>query len=202
MRRGRVISLLVAVGVVMSCIFDTPYEGACSDLNITLEFPASMATKSDVGQVPASDAENAVTDLTLWVFRSNDHEFVCSLRLPEEDSEAGFPQSGTVRRYTLPVPSSFALERPKIDVYVLVNAASVGKQDLRNSEDWDEVSTAFFGEDFFVVQTFQFKVKNRRLAWAPSPSHGRCPSSAMSSAKWPWTGKKVKWRNSLSIGLN
>ena len=44
MRRGRVISLLVAVGVVMSCIFDTPYEGACSDLNITLEFPASMAT--------------------------------------------------------------------------------------------------------------------------------------------------------------
>ena len=59
MRRGRVISLLVAVGVVMSCIFDTPYEGACSDLNITLEFPASMATKSDVGQVPASDAENA-----------------------------------------------------------------------------------------------------------------------------------------------
>ena len=132
MRRGRVISLLVAVGVVMSCIFDTPYEGACSDLNITLEFPASMATKSDVGQVPASDAENAVTDLTLWVFRSNDHEFVCSLRLPEEDSEAGFPQSGTVRRYTLPVPSSFALERPKIDVYVLVNAASVGKQELRN----------------------------------------------------------------------
>ena len=131
MRRGRVISLLVAVGVVMSCIFDTPYEGACSDLNITLEFPASMATKSDVGQVPASDAENAVTDLTLWVFRSNDHEFVCSLRLPEEDSEAGFPQSGTVRRYTLPVPSSFALERPKIDVYVLVNAASVGKQESR-----------------------------------------------------------------------
>lgn len=152
MRRGRVISLLVAVGVVMSCIFDTPYEGACSDLNITLEFPASMATKSDVGQVPASDAENAVTDLTLWVFRSNDHEFVCSLRLPEEDSEAGFPQSGTVRRYTLPVPSSFALERPKIDVYVLVNAASVGKQDLRNSEDWDKVSTAFFGEGFFGPQ--------------------------------------------------
>lgn len=152
MRRGRVISLLVAVGVVMSCIFDTPYEGACSDLNITLEFPASMATKSDVGQVPASDAENAVYDLTLWVFRSNDHEFVCSLRLPEEDSEAGFPQSGTVRRYTLPVPSSFALERPKIDVYVLVNAASVGKKDLRNSEDWDEVSTAFFGEDFFGPQ--------------------------------------------------
>lgn len=152
MRRGRVISLLVAVGVVMSCIFDTPYEDACSDLNITLEFPASMATKSDVGQVPASDAENAVYDLTLWVFRSNDHEFVCSLRLPEEDSEAGFPQSGTVRRYTLPVPSSFALERPKIDVYVLVNAASVGKQDLRNSEDWDEVSTAFFGEGFFGPQ--------------------------------------------------
>lgn len=109
MRRGRVISLLVAVGVVMSCIFDTPYEGACSDLNITLEFPASMATKSDVGQVPASDAENAVTDLTLWVFRSNDHEFVCSLRLPEEDSEAGdFRKAGQ----SADIPCPYRLHLP------------------------------------------------------------------------------------------
>ena len=146
----KVILLLLGWALVSSCIYDNLSDTpACPELGITLEFPAPMVTKADVGEVPASDRENAIYDLSLWIFRSDNHAFVRSLQL---DADGDFPKGGTVRRYTLPVPSSFALERPDIDVYVLVNAASIGKEGLRASTDWNEVSGAFFGEGFFGPQ--------------------------------------------------
>ena len=143
---------LLFLWVAVSCVYDNPDNNACSELNITLEFPAPMTTKNDVGPVPASEAENAVNDLTLWVFRSDNHVFVRSLSLTKgQEGVDDLPQGGTVRRYVLPVTSAFALERPNIDVFVLVNAASIRnpeeKADLVNSTDYNTVSDAVFGED-------------------------------------------------------
>lgn len=152
MRWRTFILLLLFLGVAVSCVYDNPDSmSGCTELGITLEFPAPMTTRADVGEVPASEAENVVNDLTLWVFRSDDsHEFVRSLALSRgEEGADDLPQGGTVRRYVLPVTPAFALEKPKIDVFVLVNAASIGKEGLVGSKDYKTVSGAFFGGDFF-----------------------------------------------------
>ena len=110
-------------------------------LGLTVEFPAPAGTRSDVGQLPASDLENALHSLTVWVFRSDDHSVVAARDIDESD----FPVSGGVRRYSLPVTRSFVQEMPDVDVFVLANAGSIGAG-LTVASDWDALNEAFFAD--------------------------------------------------------
>ena len=108
-------------------------------LGIDIEFPGT-ATRAGNDELPASDAENAIHSLTVWVFRSDNHSRVASRTLTEED----FPVGGGVRRYSLTVSRDFANSRPDVDIFVLANAASVGKGNLNEDSSWNTLNDAFF----------------------------------------------------------
>ena len=111
-------------------------------LGIAVEFPSfGEGTRSDVGELPASELENALHSLTVWVFRSDDHSVVAA----REISESDFPVGGGVRRYSLPVTRSFVQAMPDVDVFVLANAAAIGSP-LQVGSDWDALNEAFFGD--------------------------------------------------------
>ena len=118
-----------------------PEIGETPAIGITVEFPTMGQVRSDAGELPASDLENALHSLTVWVFRSDNHSLVASREIAPSD----FPVSGGVRRYSLPVTRSFAQEMPDVDVFVLANAASIGAN-LTVNTDWESLNNAFFAD--------------------------------------------------------
>lgn len=143
------IGLLLLAGLLVSCKRDllSSYQGPKGPepeptLGIAIDFPLlGDATKDAVGELPASDLENALHSLTVWVFRSDNHSLVAARALTEEE----FPLSGGVRRYSLEVSREFVTEMPNVDVFVLGNAASIGVN-LDENSDWDDLNDAFFGD--------------------------------------------------------
>jgi len=117
-----------------------PAEDA-PELGLTVEFPSTAEVRSDAGMLPASDLENALHSLTVWVFRSDNHSLVAARDIAESD----FPVGGGIRRYSLPVSRGFVKEMPDVDVFVLANAASIGA-DLTVSSGWDALNEAFFAD--------------------------------------------------------
>lgn len=118
-------------------------------LNITIEFPAvpDGVSKADVGEVPATSLENAIYDLSIWVFETQgNHDLVAqySTSTPSE-----LPSAGGVRKYSLGVTRAFALAKPHVDVFVLVNKASINTS-LNDDSTWGELNNAIFGGgDYF-----------------------------------------------------
>lgn len=145
MKRGRIIwGWLLAAGLLAGCNHDpiqVQPEEPDPELGLTIEFPTMGEVRSDVGQLPASDLENALHSLTVWVFRSDDHSLVATRDIAESD----FPVSGGIRRYSLPVTRSFVQEMPDVDVFVLANAASIGAG-LTGASDWDTLNNAYFAD--------------------------------------------------------
>ena len=153
MRRYVHIILLLLTAVLLTGCRREPYLTQSTPvLNLTLQVPAPAIVKATV---PASDAENAIHDLKIWVFKSSNHELVASLELDATRPADDFPQAGSAKRYSLPVSWDFALERPRpaVDVFVLANSASIGLQSLRASKDeassYTDVEGALFGDNFF-----------------------------------------------------
>ena len=153
MKRFLRICLMLLVALLTGCEREPLYlPGNTAVLGITLEMPASTLVKATV---PASEEENAIHDLKIWVFHSTTHELVTSLELDSTSDADDFPQPGSVKRYALPVSWDFALERPRpsVDVYVLANSAAITlSQPLwaqRTQEhevsSWAQVEAAYFG---------------------------------------------------------
>lgn len=147
MRKSLFIWLLLPVVVLAACSrsYDQP-EG--SELSITIAFPENFdpETRATVGEIPSEADENAIYDLAIWVYYSNGdraHEKVGSLMVNNAND---LPAAGGVRKYALHVDKAFMLERPKVDVFVLVNRASIGS-DLTENATWDQVNGAVFGGD-------------------------------------------------------
>ena len=149
--------LLLPVVFLASCnlIYDQPDAEGCPELSIAIEFPESFVpqTRAKVGEVPAEDDENAIHDLAIWVFYSTEegihaHEKVGSLLInkPLDDKPSDLPSAGSVRKYALQVKPEFVRERPKVDVFVLVNRNSIGSTLTENSS-WQDVNDAVFGGD-------------------------------------------------------
>ena len=150
MKRRVLILLLLLAGLLMACETKSQLQSSPEEesaLGIAIEFPEMQGVKSSVGELPASDLENVIHTLTVWVFRSDDKTPVSSpLELDEED----FPVGGGVRRYSIPVSNAFAAEKPPVDVFVLANAASIGLAEgtdaLTTDSDWSALHDAFFGD--------------------------------------------------------
>ncbi len=118
-------------------------------IGVSVEFPALVQSKVTAGTLPASDLENAILSLSLWVFESESHTLVASKAIPASD----FPPAGGVRRYSLPVSTDFAEAHPNVDIFALANAASIGCENLNADPEsgtvstWDELNDAYFGKD-------------------------------------------------------
>ena len=121
-------------------------------LGLAVNFPATEFTKAG-GDLPGSDAENAIYSLTVWVFRSTeDHSFVACKSIPPAD----FPPEGGVRRYSLPVERSFANNPSDVDVFVLANERSIGIELPTEYEElkkikWEDLNSKTFGGNSYGV---------------------------------------------------
>ena len=137
MKAGKIIGVLLLALGLLSCRREIqPQTESEPVLGLAIEFPGPASVRSDVGPLPASDAENALHSLLVWVFRSDDHTLVSEpLSLSGED----MPIGGGVRRYALPVTRAFVAEKPDVDVFVLANAASIGST-LSVDSDWDALN--------------------------------------------------------------
>lgn len=118
-------------------------------IGITVEFPeGAVPAKADVGEVPASDLENAIHDLKIWVFNSTTLELVAQMETDD------LPVGGSVRKYALPVSRTFSINKPDVDVFVLANSASIAST-LDASSTWGDLNAALFGTEngFFSPKT-------------------------------------------------
>ena len=158
MKGLRLISLLFAVLLSSTCnLIDERIDGSCPQLSITLEFPQATMVKGDEGEMPASSAENIINTIQIWVFKSVGHQKVNYLCLNRGDDVHAdyFPEGGTAKRYAMQVSREFAIERPDVDIFVLANAASIGKYSGENAlvegSSWEDVRNAAFGGDYFGI---------------------------------------------------
>ena len=146
MKKGILISaLFLAAGLLSGCREEsvtTPEVVPEHFLGIAIDFPAPVSVRSDAGLLPATDEENAVHDLLVWVFRSDTHALVSD---PLHLTGDNLPVNGGVRRYALPVTREFVAAKPDVDVFVLANAGSIGSS-LSAESDWDTLNDACFGD--------------------------------------------------------
>ena len=140
--KGRsIIWIFVSLVLVWACTRDAE---PTSQLGITIEFPEVSATKADVGEVSASTNENMIYDLKIWVFNHSTKNLEASF-----STDSDFPEGGGVRRYALEVSTAFAISKPSVDVFVLVNSAVIGLGGLNKNNTWLEIMDATFGGDYF-----------------------------------------------------
>ena len=149
MKTLRLISFFWMTLLIVACRSTvSPEDPSLADgnnfLGIEVTFPEMGLTKAEVGELPASELENAIHSLIIWVFDSGEgHEPLVS----KEIDAADFPVSGGVRRYSLPVMRDFAANHPSVDVFVLANKESVGLENLGEDASWETLNSAFFSDD-------------------------------------------------------
>lgn len=90
-------------------------------LNIYVYTPdAPIATRSDIGDVTASEAEAKVKSLQVWVFKSADGSLVGYLG--DAATVLADKEPGTSAVLQMEVAESFALSPERVDVYVVANS--------------------------------------------------------------------------------
>lgn len=194
----RVISLFFAAVLLTSCRhseLSTEPDPGLPELSITLEIPRSAPVKA--AEVPASDLENTLHDLQIWVFRSDNHELVSHLGTDVLTAGDDFPQAGGgVKRYSMKVDWGFALDKPKVDVFVLANAESAGIV-LDGNSDYADVNDAVFGGEFFSPGAMVSAVPERGLPMSGSAKNlsikGEAPSFSVATVSLERMVSKIRF---------
>lgn len=97
---------------------DTTEEPQPTMLTIYVYSPENpVITRADVGNVDATAGESQVTQLQIWIYRTDNGEKVGYLSTNETATLNG----GEGAVYQIPVPDDFAQNKPHVDVYVLAN---------------------------------------------------------------------------------
>ena len=107
-----------------------------------------MLTRSDVGPVDATEAENKVTSLQIWIFESTSGNKVAYFEAKGTADNAVLNASEDGVRYQIPVSDDFAKNRPDVDVYVVANVESCGLS-LGENTPWGDLQAATIGEEYF-----------------------------------------------------
>lgn len=145
------IGLLFLAALLTACVY--PYDVRPDDrpvLSLVVEFPEEMETKASVGEQSALANEYKINNLRIWVFNHDDpgHPVILARTIAAAD----FPVGENVRRYTFPVPASFAGNPPRVDVFVLANSAATGcslytRDDGNTCSTYAEVSGAILEDN-------------------------------------------------------
>lgn len=144
---------------------------------VRLYIPDAVMTKAETDAEAALAEERKVTMLQIWIFRAGatTPAGLLGYRLLDRDVlEAMGVQNGNIARFTLPVTKEIAEEKPNVDVYAVLNGASVGLTEDRFpgiSGDWskmdpDDLDAFVFGGDFFGVTTLTTAVPEAGLPMA------------------------------------
>ncbi len=149
--------MIVLASLLTACVYPLaprPEEGP--ELGVIVEFPEKVGTKGTVGELPGYVYENSLHSLQVWVFNSDNHALVGYKNINEED----FPIGDRVRRYSLPVTKEFAETLPKVDVYILANAASIGLEGMDDLTPWSVLDGALIEDDETILPYKGFGVAN------------------------------------------
>ena len=141
-------SLLLAAVLLWACQREDLGDERKAHISVAIEFPQPLATKADA-YLEAQEDENAIHSLCIWVFREtgeNDGTLLENAPLKVNASE--FPLDGGVKEYDISVDWEFALNPPRLSVYVLANAESIGL-DLSSPQNYSmqDLDNAVFGHD-------------------------------------------------------
>lgn len=147
-------------------------------LEIAIQFPYASTTKAK--ELAATDEENKIHSLAIWVFRSEGHAAVGEPLFLT--NEADFPPQGGIGHYKFIVDWNFVNTHPDVDVFVLANAASIGCT-LNVNSTYDEIATATFGyksdsDDKFGTHTYTTSVPEDGLPMSGMKTHMKVFGSA------------------------
>lgn len=196
MKRSGLILLVFAVAVLAACRRQGPLpELTYPELGITLEVPYSQPVKAT--EVPATELENALHSLQIWVFNSGTKALVAHLGPDKFNTQDDFPQAGGgVKRYSMRVDWDFALNRPAVDVFVLANAESVGIS-LDGNSTYSQVNDAVFGGNYFSPQAKVTSVPDTGLPMSGSAKNlsirGEAPSLSIATITLERMVSKVRF---------
>ena len=149
MKRIWVIWLLILVVWLPGCrrAEDIPQDGP--SLSIAIDFPEVFYTKTSPELSPAA-LETEIHSLRVWIFRDDDKTNVGFLDLPTDENP--LPSGGGVKRYIVKnIGWGFVNDHPKVSVFALANAESIGLPDVANgipldgSISYDDLLALSFG---------------------------------------------------------
>ena len=111
-----------------------------------------LLIRSDVGNVNASQAENMITRLQIWIFENGTGNKVAYL----DTQETSLLSVGEGAVYQIPVSDEFARNKPDVDVYVLANIPTEGyasDSKLDGNSTREQVRTAKIPEGRFGLSS-------------------------------------------------
>ncbi len=126
---------------------DTPDNATLLDIGVQ---SLGVSTLTRAGNIDASDAENQINSLQIWVFESGSNTLVAYL------NPTNYPSASQDMVYQTNVTPAYANKTPKpnVDVYVMANAASVGLgQSLSETSTRSQLEEAVIGTTYFGPQT-------------------------------------------------
>lgn len=137
-----------------------------------------IVTRADVGDVNASEAENKINNLHVWVFRSSDGAKVGHISLNDVDFKAN-----ASNEVSMELSDAFADEKPNVDVYVAANVTSTNCGiSLSATTTRSELEAALIGQNYFGVSNLVKTV----------PSDGLPMSGVMKNKKMGGTSPVFK----------
>ncbi len=116
------------------------------ELILWLDIEAPAETKGSEGSVPAEGSEDAIKDLHIWVFLNETVDEnnpagkllgyinpISSRPDPDNKNTISDPLTQYENRYHIPLDRVVAQAKPKVDIYVIGNPASIGQGGLSES---------------------------------------------------------------------
>lgn len=125
---------------------ETPNNAMLLDIGVQ---NLGLSTLTRAGNIDASDAENQIKSLQIWVFESGSNTLVAYL------NPTNYPSATQDMVYQTNVTPAYANKTPKpnVDVYVIANAASVGLTALTDASTRSQLEEAVIGNTYFGPQT-------------------------------------------------
>lgn len=110
-------------------------------LQISVYIPQPLATKADVGDIKATEAEKIINELVVWLYRNTDAQtapsFYC-LHLKDTELAKYNLESGQEARFSVKLDTDelkqIASQKPNLDLYAIANPTSAGLA-LPSNED-------------------------------------------------------------------
>lgn len=176
-------SILVLAVTLPGCRRPDPSASATEtgpSLEIAIDFPQRRVTKAGK-ELAATEDENKIHSLFIWVFRSEGHEPVGEPLILENESD--FPPEGGIGRYRFTVDWNFVNTHPDVDIFVLANAASIGST-LGANSTYEELVNADFGyvddtHDLFGTHAYTTEVDAQKgLPMSAMKTHAKVLGSA------------------------
>ena len=157
---GMLMLLLLLTGCSKSSDSDEPGSNGKPVLKVYV-FPPDrpVVTRADNGEVGASDTENEIKNLHVWVFKHDGGSLVGHVSL----NDVRFTDN-TSNEVSMELSDAFAEEKPRVDVYVAANVTNTNCGiSLSVGTSRDDLENALIGQNYFGVSNLVKTVPSEGL---------------------------------------